>query len=169
MWPIRMASAKKTCRAGAGGSSRAPRRCGSNGTAPNRATTSCSATSARGFTRRWPASTSTPPPRLSNISSSSRNVVGGLTFARAEYESIRGQIVSDWKIEDGKFTLRVVVPPNTTATICVPDATINDVDESGRPAMKAKGVTSFSQKENDAAFEVGSGEYTFSAPARSAQ
>ena len=90
--------------------------------------------------------------------------VGDLTFARAEYDSIRGKIVSDWKIEKGRFTLRVVVPPNATATICVPDAKVNDVREGGGAAMKANGVTSVSQAGSSAVFEVESGEYRFTAP-----
>lgn len=92
--------------------------------------------------------------------------VGDLTFARAEYESIHGKIVSDWKIEHGKFTLRVVVPPNTTATIYVPGAKVNEVLEGGRPAMKAEGVSGFLQTGNSANFEVAAGEYHFTAPAR---
>jgi alpha-L-rhamnosidase len=92
--------------------------------------------------------------------------VGDLTFARAKYESIHGAIVSDWKIKRGKFILHVVVPPNTTAAVCVPGAKINEVLEGGKPAMKAKGVGAFSQAENSANFEVAAGEYDFTAPAR---
>ncbi|MCX7008489.1 MAG: family 78 glycoside hydrolase catalytic domain, partial [Kiritimatiellaeota bacterium] len=40
-------------------------------------------------------------------------VVGALTSARGEYESIRGQIVSDWKLKSDQFRLRVVIPPNS--------------------------------------------------------
>ena len=90
--------------------------------------------------------------------------VGDLTFARAEYDSIHGKIVSDWKIAKGKFALRVVIPPNTTATIYLPNAKLADAGEGGRPAIKADGVTAFSQVANAAIFEVGSGEYDFTAP-----
>lgn len=47
-------------------------------------------------------------------------VVGDLTFAKAKYRSIHGEIVSDWKIEDGTFKLSVTVPPGTSATVDVP-------------------------------------------------
>ncbi len=90
--------------------------------------------------------------------------VGDLTFARAEYDSIRGKIVSDWKIKKGWCTLYVVVPPNTTATICVPNSKLNDVREGGGPAIKANGVTSFSQTGSSAIFEVEAGKYKFTAP-----
>ncbi len=47
-------------------------------------------------------------------------VVGDLTFAKAIYHSIHGEIVSDWRIENRTFRLNVTVPPGTTATVFVP-------------------------------------------------
>ena len=90
--------------------------------------------------------------------------VGDLTSARAEYDSIHGKILSGWNIKTHHFTLSVVVPPNTTATIYVPKSQVNEVQEGGGPAIKASGVTSFSQTANGASFEVESGQYQFSAP-----
>jgi alpha-L-rhamnosidase len=48
-------------------------------------------------------------------------VGGGLTFARAEYESAYGKIVSDWKIEHGEFTWKFTIPANTSATVVTQD------------------------------------------------
>ena len=48
------------------------------------------------------------------------NVVGDLTSAKGVYDSVRGFIVSDWKLEDGKFVWKIVIPANTTATVSVP-------------------------------------------------
>lgn len=51
-----------------------------------------------------------------------RPLIGGpLDSARAEIETPFGRAVSAWKRQDGKLTLDVVVPPNTTATIEFPD------------------------------------------------
>src|ERR671916_2196062 len=47
---------------------------------------------------------------------------GGLTYARGEYDSVRGRIVSAWSIEGDRFELHVTIPPNTTATVHVPAA-----------------------------------------------
>ena len=47
-------------------------------------------------------------------------VVGDLTFAKAKYRSIHGDIVSDWRIEKGMFRLQVTIPPGTTATVFLP-------------------------------------------------
>jgi alpha-L-rhamnosidase len=90
---------------------------------------------------------------------------GGLTHARATYKSIRGEIVSDWKLDDGVFTLEITVPANSTATVTVPTADAAAVTESGKPARNAEGVTFLSASNGRASYRVGSGRYTFRAPA----
>lgn len=90
--------------------------------------------------------------------------VGDLTFARAEYDSIHGRIVSAWKIKNGVFNLDVVIPPNTTATIFLPNAKLANVRVDGSPAIKADGVISFAQEAKITTLEVGSGEYNFTTP-----
>ena len=49
-------------------------------------------------------------------------VGGGLTFASGSYESVYGTIESSWKAEGGALVFRFVIPPNTTATVSLPDA-----------------------------------------------
>jgi alpha-L-rhamnosidase len=83
---------------------------------------------------------------------------GDVTWARGEYQSIRGRIVSDWKIEGATLTLRVVVPPNTTATIRVPTRDATRITESGKPASATRTTA------DGAVFEVGSGNYEFVSP-----
>lgn len=89
------------------------------------------------------------------------NPVGELTWARASYQSARGPIQSDWKKEAGKLTLRVSVPPNTTAAVYVPSADPNRVTEGGRSATRAPGVRLLRSDRSASVFEVGSGEYEF--------
>jgi hypothetical protein len=48
-------------------------------------------------------------------------VVGDLTYVKANYESLFGNIAVDWKRENNRFYLSVVVPENTTATVILPD------------------------------------------------
>jgi alpha-L-rhamnosidase len=91
---------------------------------------------------------------------------GGLTWARAEYLSMHGRIVSDWKIENGEFRLNAVIPANTTATVFVPAAEANAVKESGQPARSAEGVQPARMEDGCAVFTVGSGSYRFTAPAK---
>lgn len=45
---------------------------------------------------------------------------GGLTHARGTLKTLYGEIVSEWKLENGQFHWIVVVPPNTSATLHIP-------------------------------------------------
>ena len=86
---------------------------------------------------------------------------GGLTFARATYDSIRGKIISDWKIENGVFKISVTIPANTSATLYLPAKPNARITESGKLADKIEGVQ-FLKNENGAAlYEIGSGHYSF--------
>lgn len=89
------------------------------------------------------------------------HVLGDLTWARAEYDSIRGRIVSDWRRKDGMFQLRLVVPANTTATVYLPGTAATRVRE-GRREITAIGEIHFVRQEADrVVLDIGSGEYEF--------
>ena len=90
-------------------------------------------------------------------------LVGDLTFARTSYQSIHGQIVSDWKIENGALHMDVTVPAGTTATVYVPTSAPGSVTEGGRPPARSPGVKSAPAENGKAVFEVGSGKYAFEA------
>ncbi|NLX05481.1 MAG: family 78 glycoside hydrolase catalytic domain [Phycisphaerae bacterium] len=80
---------------------------------------------------------------------------GDLRWVKARYESIRGPIGVEWRIGDGRFTLDIEVPANTTATVWVPAGQDNTVEAEG---------AAFIRKEGDfAVFAVGSGQYHFQA------
>ncbi|MBN8456971.1 MAG: family 78 glycoside hydrolase catalytic domain [Verrucomicrobia bacterium] len=88
--------------------------------------------------------------------------VGTLTWARGEYQSIRGRIASAWKTEGEMFRLSVVIPPNTSAIVTVPAARPGDVRESGKPAAGSPGVKFLRHENGKTVFEVCSGRYDFS-------
>jgi alpha-L-rhamnosidase len=93
---------------------------------------------------------------------------GGLTWAKGSYESIRGRIGSDWRLEDGRLTLSVEVPVNTTATVYVPADDANAVTEGGKEAARAPGVQFVRAESGAAVYKVGSGRYTFQSTYRPA-
>jgi alpha-L-rhamnosidase len=87
---------------------------------------------------------------------------GGLTFARGTYDSVRGRIATEWRIEGGRLTLSVEVPANTTATVYVPGAgDPSKVTEGGVPADTAAGVRFLGMEGPTAVYAVGSGTYLF--------
>ena len=92
------------------------------------------------------------------------HVVGDLTSARAEYDSIRGRIVSDWRVVDGEFRLDLTIPANTTATVSLPIRDVAQVREGGRPVDRALGVRFIQVEGRRPVFEVTSGAYRFTGP-----
>ena len=84
-----------------------------------------------------------------------------LTSADTTYASIRGPIETHWTKKGAGLRLKVVIPPNTTATVIVPGAGSRPVCESGRLAGRSPGVTFTRMDGEDAVFEVVSGKYDF--------
>lgn len=89
------------------------------------------------------------------------NPGGGLTFATATHQSMYGKIESSWKIENRQLKLSVTIPPNTRATVLLPDAQVSQVFESGKSLGSAQGISNYSQQDNDVKIELGSGRYDF--------
>ena len=87
--------------------------------------------------------------------------VGDLTWVKAHYDSLYGQIVSNWKREGDILTMDVTIPVNTTATVYVPARDAAGVTESGNPAAQARGVKFLRMESGAAVYEVGSGCYRF--------
>jgi hypothetical protein len=88
-------------------------------------------------------------------------VVGDLTWVKASYDSISGKITSEWKRDGQTLTLHVVIPPNTSATICVPSADSQSVREGGRPVTASPGITFLKADGLYSLYETGAGDYTF--------
>ncbi|MCW2898814.1 MAG: rhamnosidase [Streptosporangiaceae bacterium] len=88
---------------------------------------------------------------------------GDVHRASGRYDSVYGPITTRWEVRDGRFTLDVSVPVNTTAEVWVPAASAGAVTEGGRKATTATGVRFVRTQDGNAVFTVGSGSYRFSA------
>jgi alpha-L-rhamnosidase len=88
--------------------------------------------------------------------------VGDLQWVKASYNSVRGQIISEWRREGGQFKLRVRVPVGATATVVLPVKGQGFIRESGKPIERALGVQILRREIGSATVAVGSGEYDFS-------
>jgi alpha-L-rhamnosidase len=78
-----------------------------------------------------------------------------MTSARAEYDSIYGKIISDWKgTPAGPFSLTVKIPANTSARVFLPAIAGAHLTEDGTPVE--------AQAENGSyVIRIGSGSYNF--------
>jgi alpha-L-rhamnosidase len=77
------------------------------------------------------------------------------------YKSIRGEIISNWHIENNIFYLDASVPGNTTARIFIPAISKESVFESDIPATSARSIKFIRFNNNYVEFEAGSGKYHF--------
>jgi alpha-L-rhamnosidase len=85
----------------------------------------------------------------------------GLTWADTSFDSIHGRISTAWKRKGARLALKVAIPANTTATICVPASDVANVTESGKPVRNAADVKFLRQENDKCVLEVGSGTYNF--------
>jgi hypothetical protein len=91
------------------------------------------------------------------------NVVGDLTEVKASYDSVRGKIVSEWRLAKNTITLHVIVPPNTTATVDLPTVNEQSVTEGGKHIDKESGIAFLNFQSSHTSYQVGSGDYRFTA------
>jgi alpha-L-rhamnosidase len=88
---------------------------------------------------------------------------GGITWAKADYDSIRGLIACHWKLEGDQLTVDVTIPPNVAATVVIPTADIASVRESNQPIANAADVKAIAQNNDAVVVRTGSGKFSFTA------
>lgn len=90
--------------------------------------------------------------------------VGDLTWATGEIRTPYGRVRSSWRREDGRFTLAVCIPPNSSATVSLPCANAALVTESGQPAADAGGANFGGIRNGRATYLIEAGQYQFECP-----
>ncbi|NIA29936.1 MAG: alpha-L-rhamnosidase, partial [Actinobacteria bacterium] len=88
-------------------------------------------------------------------------IVGDLTWAKAWYNSVRGKIISDWRLDGKKLSLQIEIPANTTATVFVPAVKETNVIVNGKKAGEYEGVCFLRYENGKSVYKVGSGGYQF--------
>lgn len=84
-----------------------------------------------------------------------------IDWVKASYDSIRGNIVSQWKLDGDDFLLTVEIPANTTANVYLPAKLKDGITVNGAPLEQSK-YASFVRMEGSAAvIAVPSGKYEF--------
>ncbi len=81
-------------------------------------------------------------------------IVGDMTFVKATYQSIYGNIASAWEKKDGKLILKIEIPANTSATIKLP------VPNNTEIKVNKKSMSlGFDEKDKKPTLKLGSGIY----------
>jgi hypothetical protein len=90
-------------------------------------------------------------------------IVEGLDWVKVSYDSVRGQIGSEWRRDEKTLKLLADIPPNTTATVYVPCRSATYVLE-GNQAVKENPDCRYLRYENGCAvYQLNSGRYAFTA------
>lgn len=86
---------------------------------------------------------------------------GKITHAEADLETMYGKIKSAWKLENGKMIMDVIIPPNTTAKIILPNSASAAITESNAPLDKSTYLKDIARNGNNTELVAGSGTYHF--------
>ena len=86
-------------------------------------------------------------------------VFGGLTHAKARYDSIRGPVLCDWQLRDGRLHMNVTIPCGALATVYVPTSDVSSISEGGRPISQVPDVKRLVPEPAAGVFRVSGGNY----------
>jgi alpha-L-rhamnosidase len=86
----------------------------------------------------------------------------GVTWAKGHYDSIRGRISSNWKLEGESFHWEITTPPNTSATVYIPTTDKAKITIDGEPIDQVEGVKFLRVENNRAVIEVVAGTFRIS-------
>lgn len=88
-------------------------------------------------------------------------IVGDVTEATTSYESPYGRVECEWRKNKEAYTLRVVVPANSEAVVCLPSVDVSRITEYGMPIDRRNNIRLLETKGDKTKWLVGSGEYLF--------
>ena len=94
----------------------------------------------------------------------SPEVAGDLTWAETSYNSIHGEIKSNWKIEGNDFILKVNIPVGSAAVVEIPQTDQDKIFENALPARQSELVKITGVRDGKTLIEIPSGEYSFRTP-----
>ena len=87
---------------------------------------------------------------------------GDISEAKGSFDSIHGKISSEWHLRNGRFSLHVIIPINTTALIDLPTSNASSIREGGTAMESHPEIKSMAAPAQEIRYSVGSGDYTFS-------
>ena len=93
---------------------------------------------------------------------------GEITSARGSFRSVYGEILSSWKLRDGRFEWEVIVPPNATATAKFPVPKGAKISEGTKALAKSAGISAVKSASGVVSCTLAAGHYKFTATWKSA-
>ncbi|WP_203257174.1 family 78 glycoside hydrolase catalytic domain [Hyunsoonleella ulvae] len=92
--------------------------------------------------------------------------VKDLEYANTSYQSMYGNVVVNWKKEDGGAVFHIEIPVNTTAKVYLPANNKDEINEGGQLAESSEGIVYIGSENSEAVgnyviHNVASGVYDF--------
>ena len=84
-----------------------------------------------------------------------------LDWVKAKLESPYGAITSQWEIQNDILKLEVTIPPNTTASVYIPNTELESIKESNNSISETKGVKYLRKENKYSVLDVQSGHFSF--------
>jgi alpha-L-rhamnosidase len=88
-------------------------------------------------------------------------VVAGLDWVKCSHRSVRGDIESNWSNQNGTQIFSIVIPPDTQATIVLPQSGDGTIKESGMSLEQIDAIEVLPSPAGQHRLRVGSGHYNF--------
>lgn len=88
-------------------------------------------------------------------------IPGDLNYVKASLRTIKGGVESSWEKNDGEITLKVSIPVNATARVCLPAVDPLSIQEGDNKAEKSPGVHYCGKEKDKHIYEIESGHYVF--------
>ena len=85
-----------------------------------------------------------------------------LPWVKASLKTTRGPVVSEWKRNNNEIHLKISIPCNSSATICIP--VTKEIKESATGIEELKEIFNIQVNDDESIFEIGSGDYNFTFP-----
>ena len=97
-------------------------------------------------------------------------ITNDFDFVDCSVDTVRGKLTSNWKIENGKTVMEIVIPVGTTATVYLPTGNLATTSVNNTGLNKQDGISNIITGEDYIKLTVKSGSYTFTldAPEKSA-
>lgn len=90
-------------------------------------------------------------------------LLDSLRHGKAQIETMRGKVSSEWERDSEFFTLNVEIPFNTTAFVFIPGDEKSELTESGLPLKQVEEIEYLGFNKGYHQLKVHSGRYSFSA------
>lgn len=85
-----------------------------------------------------------------------------IQWAKGEFYSVYGLIRSSWHIDCQQVTYEFTIPANSTATVKLQGADLDEISENGLPVQQAVGILEYNETAKEVFLKCASGSYRLS-------